>query len=316
MSCWVSMNFNFFKKQEVPRDPGAKGQRVCLHIGVHKTGSTHLQGVLKQNRLALAKASIYYLPLKQCREVFTLPCIHKKLGSAERGAAFFEQAFSESRTALISDENLIGVVDTLLAGHFYPRMVRNIKRIRAMIGPHRQLDLYCCVRNYADWIESAYLQTLKRRITPFDAFLKKLTPEKLSWSRFVEELSEASGSAKINLWTYESYVHNSDAILDKLASDVGAALPKKPDSRPNPSLSEAAVKILAAADKDVRKEDRAKLYRFVRMNFSTNQKYAKPRLLSQELRSSLDLKYRKDLQALHGLSSVRFMTVEPLQATS
>lgn len=310
------MNFSFFKKQEPPRDPDTRIQRVCLHIGVHKTASTHLQGVLKLNRSSLAKAGVYYLPLKQCRETFTLPCIHKKLGSTERGAAFFEQAFAESHTALISDENVIGVVDTLLAGHFYPRMIRNIKRIRAMIGPRRQLDIYCCIRNYADWIESAYLQTLKRRITTFDTFMKKLTPEKLSWNHFVEGLREASGSSQVNLWTHESYSRNSDAILDKIADNLGAAFPKRLDSRPNPSLSEAAVKILVAAEKEVRKEDRSKLYRFVRMNFSTNQEYPKPQLLTPELRSSLDLKYRKDLQALRGVSGIRFIEFEPLQARS
>ena len=38
----------------------APSRRVFLHIGLHKTGTTYLQGVLRANRRRLAELGVFY----------------------------------------------------------------------------------------------------------------------------------------------------------------------------------------------------------------------------------------------------------------
>ena len=96
---------------------------TVLHGGFHKTASTFLQKTLQRNKGRLAKSGVHYVPHRDLRAAYTVPCqqnAYQTIGIRRKtviddqtlhdmGKTFFAPIIQDNPDRLIlSDENLAG----------------------------------------------------------------------------------------------------------------------------------------------------------------------------------------------------------------
>jgi hypothetical protein len=150
--------------------------RVFLHIGPRKSGSTYLQSRLWANRAALRNRGIH-LPgdgqidhFRAGLDLRELPARGEQLppvGRWDRLSA--EVRASDARTVVISDERLAGVSSVQAA-----RALRSL-------APHAVHVIYA-VREFAGLVPSEWQERIKQALdAPFDAWLRRIATRGGPW---------------------------------------------------------------------------------------------------------------------------------------
>ena len=234
---------------------------VALHVGVHKTATTHLQRSFGAQQSALIAAGIRYYgpenlrrPTKGLGEIFGLG-IHKSAGPPKRSCA--DQAdfmFKDGHRLILSDENFIGVLHDRSGKIVTPLYPHAEKRITALAtalnaGP---IDLFLGLRNPASFIASAYGQALLGgKPLSFSDYIAQNPVAQIYWPDLVSRLRATQGVGHIYVWEYEDYRWRFyDICAAMMGPDVAMRIMPFPD-RVHRGLSEAAVvEILAQAPED------------------------------------------------------------------
>ncbi len=150
-------------------------KRVCyIHIGPHKTGTSSIQGFLKENRAELLKYG--YLVPETAANHGAHHAIARKLCGQERqahqqlAAANFAQALDEtpSEAVIVSSEALEGLLrKRAYATAFFTRIEELDLEPNLVLFP----------RNQSQSINSRYAEVVKgfRRCEPFEAFVQGVT---------------------------------------------------------------------------------------------------------------------------------------------
>lgn len=221
---------------------------IVLHLGAHKTASTHLQLALARARIALTGHGVLYIgPDELRRRGLGLPEYLSLAGEDPDHAGRLQAAFAGPCDRLVlSDENILGNahnVEMIKTARFYDRASLRLKRLKALL-PQGRLFLALGIRNPAGFLASAYAQRLMSgRLERFDDYVQGLDPARLRWSELIARVQAAVPDAGWTIWRYEDYPGNAPAILEALlgpAKDVvrlggGVA---------HPGLSAAAHEIL------------------------------------------------------------------------
>ena len=251
---------------------------LLLHVGLHKTGTTHLEAVFHANHEALRLAGIGFIRTGEHRK-FALErrldavggMVLNPAGAGQEAAKVAERLAMPK--VLVSDENIIGSCGTFSKeGLPYASLAKNLQRAIRHLGRKRQVRLLLSVRNYADWLESCYLQTLKRKtFDDFEGFLKKVDLAKLSWPSLVRDLRRALPDATLLVWPYDAYRADCNPVIDAIEQEIGARLESRPNEERNPSFSDLARLILEITQGKYRTEqDLAKMHRFLKMEFGAD----------------------------------------------
>ena len=185
-------------------------QVIDLHLGAHKTASTHLQKCL---RVALdgAQNACFLGP----SEMRTAPFGFEALAARGPGdpagaeaAAALRRRIAGVPCVVISEENVLGTAHApkmLREARFYPRADARLAHLVAGLGAAR-VRLHLAVRDPAGFLVSAYCQRLYAgQVLPFAAFLGGLSPDRLRWSEMLGRLLAVPGVAGVTLWRYEDY---------------------------------------------------------------------------------------------------------------
>ncbi|MEO0682051.1 MAG: hypothetical protein AAF192_16730, partial [Pseudomonadota bacterium] len=164
-------------------DPGAEGEidasqerapvRVAswrIHLGAHKTATTHLQGALAARRKDLLRAGVEYVPLHRMRKA-QVQSLRKRLdgegaGRPARRAALIEALLPNGprRAAVaLSDENLIGIPMTLLRRGLYPKAGRAVRFLSSLADDGAELRLFLATRSLDTLLPSTYAEAARRR---------------------------------------------------------------------------------------------------------------------------------------------------------
>ena len=289
-----------------------------LHVGIHKTGSTFLQRVFLQSLSGPRSGDIAYIPFPDVRSRITPAVLRAAKGIGGLGGAGLRDsqallASSMARTGSIflSDENLLGSLYRFSrVKGIYPDAQANLKAIASLLKRDVDIVIYLSIRNYSGWLESVYLQFLKKRkkLISFEEFLELPCVESISWYSLVCRLTEAIPLARFVLWRYEDFVDNNQKILDGIASELGDAKLGMVDFEGNPSLSVVAYDaLMAARAAGIRNEDARKLVKFVRKHFAVTSGYPKPQLFGKGDVDLLSKQYENDLALLCELTNVCFL---------
>jgi len=289
-----------------------------LHVGIHKTGSTFLQRVFLQSLSGPRSGDIAYIPFPDVRSRITPAVLRAAKGIGGLGGAGLRDsqallASSMARTGSIflSDENLLGSLYRFSrVKGIYPDAQANLKAIASLLQRDVDIVIYLSIRNYSGWLESVYLQFLKKRkkLISFEEFLELPCVESISWYSLVCRLTEAIPLARFVLWRYEDFVDNNQKILDGIASELGDAKLGMVDFEGNPSLSVVAYDaLMAARAAGIRNEDARKLVKFVRKHFAVTSGYPKPQLFGKGDVDLLSKQYENDLALLCELTNVCFL---------
>lgn len=229
--------------------------RIIVHLGAHKTASTHLQLAMGRARTALAGQGVaMFLPDDLRRRGLRLADCLSAEPEDRSHSAVIRQAFAKAargaRQMLISEENILGSAHQpamIREARFYPDAGRRLARLRGLL-PTGHVTLALALRDPAGFLVSAYSQRLlSGRLEAFEHYRAGLDPAALSWCELVERLRAAMPAAGLALWPYEDYPANARAVLAVLLGDDDMArLVRLGPGRAHPGLSAAAHDALMA----------------------------------------------------------------------
>jgi hypothetical protein len=134
--------------------------RIILHIGTHKTATTHIQDLLFHNRKLLARHGIIYPRIGVMRAHHGLASGWIKLPERYRlrnpqGAwtRIVKTWAATDKTIFISSEEL---------SRLYPARV-NMAQLRDIVSGFDDITVLCCLRNQAGFLQSVYQQISDER---------------------------------------------------------------------------------------------------------------------------------------------------------
>ena len=213
-----------------------------VHLGAHKTATTHLQQALHRHRDALGAADIDFLRPVELRPALraaagwpTLPW-----GAARRLGAAIDGLRSGAGTLAISEENLPGQIRDLFDEVPYRHLGTRLAPLARLAG-EAPLALFLAIRPFDTLWPSAHAEALRHyphdpdRIARLGRIARTRPP---SWLDVVERLRRACPAAEIRVWRYEDHAaHWREAAAAFLGRDTGR-IPEV--NRPSWSMSPSA----------------------------------------------------------------------------
>lgn len=214
---------------------------LTIHLGAHKTASTHLQQTLQALAPAMLAAGIHYSGPQQWRG--GLARLGPVLGAGvaagrQRGRLRWrlDRIADSWPETVISEENILGNLrrEGLMGpgNQIYPDAVPRLRRLLGMMR-HRPATICLAVREPSAFLTSAFSMQLQGGVErDFDAYLAGFDPAALSWENLARRLLGVRGVARLVVWRYEDYAALRPRILGQFlpqalvarARDPGAAV--------------------------------------------------------------------------------------------
>lgn len=207
-------------------------RRWRIHLGAHKTATTHLQETLTAMRPALAARGLDYVPNPLLRERRFSWALWRRdrlarvpiLGPArmrEKIEATVEPLRLGPETVVLSEENILGVPHQILQVPFYPQAALSIARL-ATLGARAEVTFFLSIRGYDRLLPSAYAEALKFRAMPGGFEAARLLARPPSWLDLVRQIRAAAPGIPLRIWRQEDYRENAQAIMTEVCGlDLG-----------------------------------------------------------------------------------------------
>lgn len=224
---------------------------AVLHIGAHKTATTHLQRSLLSQQQALIDAGIrYYGPANLRRtgkglgDIFGLNVYTKPPEPTRNRADQADFMFKDGHRLILSDENFIGALHDKqgnIIAPLYPNTAERIAALASAVGAG-PMDVCIGLRNPASFLKSAYSQALMGGLPiTFSDYLSKNPLDQIYWPGLVARVRSAAGVGRVTVWAFEDYKWRFHDICSALMGDlVNMRIVPIPD-HVHRGLSEAAV---------------------------------------------------------------------------
>lgn len=231
---------------------------VALHMGVHKTATSHLQRSLHRAADALADAGVrYYGPEHLRLPGRSLPALFGLKAGAKQRRAPADQMTLLRKGAdrlVLSEENFIGVLNTPRRRAVRVRYPDAGPRISALAQAMDcgGVDVFLGVRHPATYLNSAYGQMLLGgRVMPMALFQKLNPVSGVNWLDLVARIRQTPGVNRLTVWRYEDHADVFDQIVGGLVGVERADLVPPLNKRIHVGLSAAAVaSVLDSPDAD------------------------------------------------------------------
>ncbi len=233
------------------------GLKFHLHLGFHKTASTHIQRLLDHNHQRFRKDGIYIVPHKKLRnrytrvtETYANQQIGMDFGEPMSDAEFAQmtQHFWDSiphqkfERLVLSEENVAGHVGQCVFPGLLYRFPKHYMQYFAQALPRNPTQIDVVIRRYDTFFASCYLEYISstgaHRYIPVAEMMEKVMINTPSWWDVLQLMAQVFGTARINVWLYEDL---RKTMPDLLHSTVGVPADRleKPDeegrSRASPS---------------------------------------------------------------------------------
>jgi len=224
--------------------------QIILHIGAHKTASTHLQMAMTRGRGALEGQRVaYFGPDELRRRGLGVPeYLSADVEDTAHGERIRAALATPCARLVLSDENLLGNahnVEMIRTARLYDRAVARLARLAPLLPPGRVV-LALGIRNPAGFLVSAYAQRLMSgRVQSYADYTRGLDPARLRWVDLIERLQTALPHAACHVWRYEDYPANAPRVLETLLGAAASAARPGPGVA-HPGLSAQAHEILMA----------------------------------------------------------------------
>lgn len=204
-----------------------------IHLGAHRTATTHLQDTLELHQAELAAAGVSAPSRAHLRERNlggkTLPGGLKRLlpdvVSRLRLRRLLGQLAEGRRRTVISEEKILGFVRDLLLETVYPELEDRVSMLHRALGD-LPTTLYLSVRDPGTLLPSAYVQCLRmgnQGLPDFETVRRRALSHPFSWSRLVRRIQAAAPGRPLRVWTFESYTGRPAWLLGQLTGTEGIA---------------------------------------------------------------------------------------------
>jgi hypothetical protein len=219
-----------------------------IHIGAHKTATTHLQDTLADQMENLKQVGIRYLSREYIRNSkikIKTSSVIKTVGAefifAKRFREKILEGFYMHNNFIISEENFLGSVQEVFNSKIYPRAETRLSFLKKSLKRDKDsIYLFLAIRSQAELISSAYAQILRHRPIPggFDSISRRVMIDPPRWFDLVRRIRLVMGKdCQVCIWLYESYRSNEQRILSRICGcdlPISNSLPS-PNSTRTPS---------------------------------------------------------------------------------
>ena len=240
-----------------------------IHIGAHKTATTHLQETLAEVRADLAGLGVDFIPNRLVRRRALAPTLGQRrpiarlpiVGSRHMRDAI-EAVLAPLRigpeVVVLSEENIVGVPEHMLTVPLYPQAAVNVGRL-ASLARRAEVVLFLSIRSYDTLIPSAYVETLKHALPPrggFEEAWARLLSTPPSWFDLVSRIRAAAPGVALRIWRQEDYRANARAIMEAVCGRALGPLPEISDPTWTRSPSASAIVTVEALPRDLPRAER------------------------------------------------------------
>lgn len=283
-----------------------------LHVGVHKTATTHLQDQLEVLRPALATAGVGLATPDQLRPVRALDLRLRRAKVWLGGAPMRREI--EGRLArrtpllprmILSEEDILGPAAAPLAPLIYPRAGFRLRALASALVARDGGGIWLSVRSLDRFLPAAYATALKHGALPFDsaALKARALAAPPDWSILVARLCRAAPGVPLTVWDYADYRTNTHAIITDLTGVALAGMPVIADPVATRTPDAAAIRIAETLppipDPHVRAARIAEIYAA-----ATGPRFG---LFTAEEADRLQTLHRTQLQAIGAMPQVRVL---------
>lgn len=202
--------------------------RLILHVGTHKTATTRIQNLFRRNRALLARHGVIYPQIGRWRTHHPLVGLWNARLLPQRGfdprAAWTDLVARQARgsqTVLLSSEEF---------SRISPGRV-DMAELAALTAPFEEVQILCSLRNQAWFLQSVYLEILKRNPIPdWDDFLATALRTHLAdglslqYGRLYSHLLTGFAPGQIRLISYDAALHEEDGIVGTVLRALGLPL--------------------------------------------------------------------------------------------
>ena len=248
----------------------AKPKEFRLHLGFHKTASTHIQRLLDFNQQTLRRTGTCVIPHKKLRNKYTR--YTEIYANQQIGMDFGEPMTEEGFNAVVADfwnsiphqkfdrlilseENAAGHVgQCVFPGLLYRFPKHYLQQFRDNL-PFQPTEIDVVIRQYDTFFTSCYLEYLSsvwpQRYITADEMMAKVMVNVPSWLDILELINGQFAPALINVWVYEDMRTVMPILMGELTGVDVKDLKTPNDTEkvrasPNKEVFEAFEKIVSA----------------------------------------------------------------------
>ncbi len=230
---------------------------VALHIGAHKTATTHLQRSLLAASDDLRGAGVQFHGPRSFR--WGEPSLQDRFQIAQKpngpvravDPLAFDLLRDGAQRLVLSEENFPGTLMNdrgRLRRPLYPDGPRRIAELAGRL-PVDGVDLFLGIRHPTRLLNSAFSQRLHaRRDITLETFIKRNAIELVDWVGLITRLKGIAGVNTLTVWCFEDYTALFPQIVAGLVGPHAAPLVAPLDETMHGGLSELAVTLLLADD--------------------------------------------------------------------
>jgi hypothetical protein len=253
--------------------PLAPITRWRIHIGAHKTATTHVQEILTLMRPQLLERGVDFVDNHAVRRSGLAKALLERRVAARlpllrgrRAAALMARHLDPLRAGptsfVLSEEKLMGGSLSIFSEPAYPLLERGVGLLASLATPAgggAEVTLFLSIRSLDGQMPSAYVQELK--FSPpigggFDRLKPRLLARPPSWFDLVRRIRAAAPAVPLRVWRQEDYRRDPAAILAALCGADPGPLPAMADPPWTKSPDLAAVRAAEALPPDLPRPER------------------------------------------------------------
>ncbi|MGY6696718.1 MAG: hypothetical protein ACXIUW_11955 [Roseinatronobacter sp.] len=246
-----------------------------VHVGAHKTATTHLQELLRANEDKLLQHGVDFLNGRGINSLLRADPSQKPAGldilkalvkgqrpvrASKRYSREINALRRDQPVTIISQEDQLGFTQDLMRPHFYDGSQKFT--ILNSLPDRESVDIYLSIRSFETLFVSAFCEMLKpfhdarARLEARRRTLQDMPP---SWFELANRLGDSFPDARIHVWKFEDYIKHPGFVVKAL---TGLELDDL-DGRPAPdrtrSPSPKAIKLAEELDPALKVQDRMKI---------------------------------------------------------
>jgi hypothetical protein len=177
-------------------------KNIIIHLGLHKTATTSLQGFLKANSIEFLSEGVFYFPLNRMR--FDVTPLFTSLDRGRRSKLYSLLEEVAQETLLLSDENLIGWPGELSDGNLYPYARNRVLTFCEDMSDAR-ITLFLTLREPHLFLASVYSEILRHsEFVSFEQFHSGFDIREFSYWKAFHWLKELPPNIRVRVIPFET----------------------------------------------------------------------------------------------------------------
>ena len=278
--------------------------KIHLHLGVHKTATTHLQEMLKVNCDRLKEQGVFYFTLDEFRRKIEEIRDNKVDNQAHLLKQYIEKEANGFDKVILSEENLIGLTYHIFKQKgLYKRLKMNLSILQYIMMDH-ECEFFMSIRNMKTFLPSIYSEAL--HIDEYQPFSMVYQGEiyNVFWFNLIDDL--LNFRIKTNIWCYEDYAEKRKEILSELTFNVDVDWDQDISPDPRTISSQQLIECYQEICEELNIKNKYIYYK-LRKYFPLQSREERFQPFDMNQMKKLDLNYQLDIQEIKKRALVNFI---------